>query len=180
MPNMSIADTRPFPRRRHARQRLQGILVLLLLATSLLLVGCGDDDDFEGADVFELQNTTWSFSDLRAFNLENISGTLVIEAFGSGALSDDEAPFTLTLTPNQTNAGAATGSVDLDEGDNPVGQDFSSCNFEIDTSNITPPEPGLTDGDTNDMDCFVSEDGTQLDLRNVATGGTSTGTLVVQ
>jgi hypothetical protein len=181
MPKMGIVNTRLSPGRCRARQLSQGLLVLAFFAASLVLAGCGDDDDsFEGADVVELQNTSWEFDDLSAFNLESINGvpqtgTLTIGAFGGGALSDDEAPFTLT-----TNGIVVNGSVDLDEGDNPVGQDFSSCNFEVVTSTGMPPGvPGLSPGDTNPMECFVSEDNNQLDLENSRTGSQSTGTRVV-
>lgn len=176
MPTVSTANTRPGYFR--AKLLSQALLVLALIAPVMMLVGCGDDDDtFEGADVFELQNTLWSFADLRAFNLVNQSGVLNIQAFGSSALEDDEAPFILTLDPGQANTGEASGSVDLDEGDNPVGQDFSRCLFEVDTSTIAPPALGLTNGDTNNMDCIVSADGSELQLTNLNTNQISTGTL---
>lgn len=164
------------------RPLLRGLFILTcLVATTMILTGCGDDDDqFEGADRFELQNTFWSFADLRVFNLENQSGTLQIDTFGSAPLTADEAPFTLTLTANQANAGVATGSVRLTEGDNPLGEDFSRCDFEVDVSTIAPPAAGLTDGDVNPIDCKVSEDGALLELRNRNTGGESTGTAAVQ
>lgn len=177
MPNMSIASSQ-----RHGffrpKRGLQGLVMLALLATFIILGGCGDDDDtFEGADVSEIQNTTWTFGDLRVFSLPNQSGTLTIGTFGSDVLEDDEAPFTLTLAAGQANTGTATGTVDLDEGDNPLGEDFSTCQFEIATSNITPPVAGLTDGDANDTDCIVSADGSELQLTNRRTDEVSTGTL---
>lgn len=176
MPNMSITNIQ-CPGFFRAKRLGQGLLVAVLLATFMVLGGCGDDDDtFEGADVFELQNTTWTFVDLRVFSLPNQSGTLTIGTFGSSVLEDDEAPFTLTLNPGQANTGQAMGSVDLDEGDNPVGQDFSTCLFEIDTSSIAPPVAGLTNDDTNDTDCIVSDDGTELRLTNRRTNEVSTGT----
>lgn len=177
MPNMSIANPRQHGRQRRARRMPLCLLILTLLA-AVVLSGCGDDDDtFEGADVFELQNTTWTFTDLRVFNLVNQSGSLFIGTFGSGPLSDDEAPFTLTVT-GPTNAGTATGSVDLDEGDNPIGADFSRCDFEVDTSDVAPlpPQSGLTSGDVTSTDCVVSDDGTELQLTNRSTNEVSTGT----
>jgi hypothetical protein len=192
MPKMGIVNTRLLPGRCRARQLFQGLLVLTFLAASMVLAGCGDDDDsFEGADVVELQNTSWEFgplptSDLSAFNLESRTGTLTIGSFGSGVLSDDEANFTLEVdetTPDAGNAFVVNGSVDLDEGDNPIGQDFSRCTFEVDTVDpITalPPEAtGLTPGDTNPMECLVSDDNSRLDLENSRSGRQSTGTLAM-
>lgn len=181
MPNMSIANPQQRARQRRPRRIAPCLLILTLLA-AVVLSGCGDDDDtFEGADIFELQNTTWAFTELGVFNLTNQGGTLVIGMFGSSQLSDDEAPFTLTVT-GPTNTGTATGTVDLDEGDNPFGADFSRCRFQVDTSTIAPlpPQSGLTAGDVTPTDCVVTRDGTELQLTNRNTDQVSTGTLQVQ
>ena len=186
MPNMSIANPQQRARQRRPRRIAPCLLILTLLA-AVVLSGCGDDDDtFEGADIFELQNTTWAFSDLRVFNLglppnPPQAGTLVIGMFGSSQLSDDEAPFTLTVA-GPTNTGTATGTVDLDEGDNPFGEDFSRCRFQVDTSDIAPlpPQSGLTAGDVTPTDCVVTRDGTELQLTNRNTDRVSIGTLQVQ
>lgn len=170
MPNMSIVNTQRFSLFR-SRRILRGLLILTLLATFTVLGGCGDDDDtFEGADVSELQNTSWTFGDLRVFSLPNIRGTLAFATFGAG----DVASFTLTLDGGQTASGTATGNIDLNEND--VVDDFSTCEFVIATSTITPATPGLTDGDTNNTDCFVGDDGLTLQLTNQSTDEVSTGT----
>lgn len=143
------------------------VVMISLIAGLLLLAGCSDDD-FEGADVAELENRTFDFTDARAFGLANLPAVLTIGMFGDGALSDDEAPFIL-----DSNGTVAQGILDLDEGDNPIGGDFSRCNFEIVESAFTI-EPLLM-GNTVEMDCEVTEDDQQLRLDN--DGQFSTGQL---
>jgi hypothetical protein len=146
----------------------KAIIISLIVGLSLL-AGCSDDD-FEGADVVELENRTFFFADARAFGLSLQPATLTIAMFGDGTLSDDEAPFTL-----DSNGVVAQGILDLDEGDNPVGGDFSRCDFEIATSAFTVP--GLLPGANVETECFVTENGLELQLENRNTGEVSTGQL---
>jgi hypothetical protein len=140
-----------------------------LVVVLLLLVGCSDDD-FEGADVAELENRTFLFTDARAFRLNNLPALLTIGFFGDGALSDDEAQFRL-----DSNGIVAEGILDLDEGDNPIGSDFSTCDFEIRASAFTID--GLLVGDTVKTGCVVTEDDQELQLTNEDTNEVSTGQL---
>jgi hypothetical protein len=143
---------------------------VVMIAGMLLLTGCSDDDSFEGVDVLELENKSFTFADARVFGLPAQAATLDIGAFGDGALSDDEAPFTLT-----SNGVVASGILDLDEGDNPLGSDFSRCDFAIDISGF----PGaLGPGEAVDTDCEVSENDLELQLTNRDTDEVSTGLLV--
>jgi hypothetical protein len=148
---------------------LAHVAVIVLMVGVLLLAGCSNGS-FEGVDVPELENRTFDFVDARAFGLTNLPATLVIGMFGESDLSNDEAPFTLT-----SNGTVATGILDLDEGDNPFGQDFSRCKFEIQVSAFTVA--GLLVGDEVETDCEVTEDNLELKLENRDTGAVSTGTL---
>jgi len=141
-----------------------------LILGMLLLAGCSDDDNFEGVDVLEIENKSFSFTDARAFGLPAQAAILDIGAFGDGALSDDEAPFTLT-----SGGLVASGILDLNEGDNPFGSDFSQCDFAIDLSGFGG-ELGV--GEAIDTDCEVSTDDSELTLTNRDTDEVSTGTLV--
>jgi hypothetical protein len=148
--------------------RLLAKVVLMPLVVGLLLmVGCSDDN-FEGADVLELESRTFLFTDARAFGLNNLPALLTIGTFGDGPLSDDEASFRL-----ESNGIVAEGILDLDEGDNPFGSDFSRCDFEITFSNFTVD--GLLVGDTVKTDCVVTEDDQELQLENRDTDEVSTG-----
>jgi hypothetical protein len=144
-------------------------IIISLIVGLLLLAGCSDDD-FEGADVAELENRTFVFTDARAFGLNLQPAILTIGMFGDGALSDDEAPFTL-----DSNGIVAQGILDLDEGDNPFGSDFSRCDFEIAESAFNVA--GLFAGNTVETDCFVTEDDLVLQLTNRSTSQVSTGQL---
>jgi hypothetical protein len=146
----------------------KAVMISLLVGLSLL-AGCSDDD-FEGADVVELENRTFLFADARAFGLSLQPALLTIGMFGDGALSDDETPFTL-----DSNGTVAQGILDLDEGDNPFGSDFSRCDFEISTSAFTVA--GLLPGDNVETDCVVTEDDLELQLENRNTSEVSTGQL---
>lgn len=148
---------------------LATVVIMPLIVLLLLLAGCSDDD-FEGADVAELENRIFDFTDARAFGLNNLPAVLTIRLFGDGALSDDEAPFTL-----DSNGTVAEGVLDLDEGDNPFGRDFSRCDFEITTSAFDVD--GLRAGDTVKTDCVVTEDDQELQLTNRDTSEVSTGQL---
>ena len=146
----------------------KAIMISLIVGLSLL-AGCSDDD-FEGADVAELENRTFVFTDARAFGLNLQPATLTIGMFGDGTLSDDEAPFTL-----DSSGTVAQGILDLDEGDNPIGSDFSRCDFEIATSTFTVA--GLLPGDNVETDCEVTEDDLELRLENRNTSEVSIGQL---
>jgi len=156
------------------RGRLNGSLfaqvaVIALTIGMLLLAGCSNGD-FEGVDVPELENRTFVFTDARAFGLPDLPATLAIGMFGNSDLSNDEAPFTLT-----SNGIVASGTLDLNEGDNPFGQDFSDCDFEIQRSDFTVA--GLLPGNEVETDCEVTADNLELKLENRGTGAVSTGTL---
>lgn len=151
---------------------LAKVVFIPLIVVMLLLSGCDDDDDdFEGVDVPELENKTFDFVDARAFRLNNQPATLEIGLFGDGALADDEASFTLT-----SNGSVAEGTLDLDEGDNPFGKDFSRCDFDIEESTFDIDE--LRVGDSAETDCTVSQDDRELQLTNRDTGEVSTGELL--
>jgi hypothetical protein len=127
-------------------------------------------DYFFYKDVLELEGKTFVFTDARAFGLNNLPATLTIGMFGDGALSDDESTFRL-----DSNGVVAEGIIDLDEGDNPLGSDFSRCDFDIIFSNFTVA--GLLIGDSVETDCLVTEDDQELQLSNRDTGEISTGQL---
>jgi hypothetical protein len=148
---------------------LTNVFLIPLVVGMLFMVGCSDDD-FEGADVLELENKTFVFTDARAFGLSNLPATLTIGMFGDGALSDDEASFRL-----DSNGVVAEGIIDLDEGDNPFGSDFSRCDFDIATSAFTAA--GLLPGDGIETDCVVTENDQELQLTNRDTSEVSTGQL---
>jgi len=149
--------------------KLVKALLIPLVVVILLLVGCSDDD-FEGADVAELEGRTFLFTDARAFGLNNLPGLLTVGLFGDGPLSDDETTFRL-----DSNGIVAEGILDLDEGDNPLGSDFSRCDFEVTSSAFTID--GLLVGDTVETDCVVTEDDQELQLTNRGTSEVSTGQL---
>ena len=146
---------------------LANMMIISLVALALLLAGCNsdDDDDFVGVDVEDLENTAFNFADARAFGLDGEAATLDIGAFGTTG-QDDEAPFTLS-----SGGFDATGFIDLDEGNNPIGRDFSRCNFVVENSDIA----GLLAGNTVETDCHISRDQLELELTNRATDRTSTG-----
>lgn len=142
--------------------------MLLVVVVALLLTSCDDDENFEGTDRGDLANKTFAFLDARAFGIF-AAANLEVGFFGADALNDDEAPFTLA-----SGNLSATGSLHLDENDNPLGRDFSRCEFEVDTSTI----PEVPANNTVDTDCFVSSDGMELQVTNRDTDEVSTGTLV--
>jgi hypothetical protein len=150
-------------------RKLVKAFLMPLVVVMLLLSGCSDDD-FEGADVAELEGRTFLFTDARAFGLSNLPGLLTIGFFGDGPLSDDEATFRL-----DSNGIVAEGILDLDEGDNPIGSDFSRCDFEVTFSTFTID--GLLVGDEVETDCEVTEDDQELQLTNRNTSEVSTGQL---
>jgi hypothetical protein len=160
-------------RSNHVRRRCVTITQMAAfgLFVALVLSGCpGDGGDFQGADPPELRNTTWAFSDGRAFRLPNQAVTLFIGNFGEGDLNRDEAPFTLMTNPT------ASGTLELEEGDFPF--DSSGCVFAIETSDFDPETfPRLQPEERIPTNCFVSDDRTEFQLTNEDTEQVSTGTL---
>jgi hypothetical protein len=169
VPNYKISRTHIIRQGWFNGRKLAKAVLMPLVVGMLLLAGCSDDD-FEGADVAEIEGRTFLFTDARAFGLNNLPGLLTIGLFGDGPLSDDEASFRL-----DSNGIVAEGILDLDEGDNPFGSDFSRCDFEISFSTFTLD--GLLVGDEVETDCVVTEDDQELQLTNRDTNEVSTGQL---
>jgi hypothetical protein len=169
VPNYTTSRNHIIGQDRLNSRLLTDVFLIPRVVGMLLMVGCSDDD-FEGADVLELENRTFVFTDARAFGLPNLPATLTIGMFGDGALSDDEASFRL-----DSNGIVAEGIIDLDEGDNPFGSDFSRCDFDIATSTFTTD--GLLPGDGIETDCVVTENDQELQLTNRDTNEVSTGQL---
>jgi len=169
VPNHTTSRNNITGQDRFKSRLLTNVFLIPLVVGMLFMVSCSDDD-FEGADVLELENRTFVFTDARAFSssLSNLPATLTIGTFGDGALSDDEAPFSL-----DSNGVVAEGIIDLDEGDNPLGSDFSRCDFDITVSNFTAA--GLLVGDGIETDCVVTENDLELQLTNRDTSEVSTG-----
>ena len=148
---------------------LANVMIISLMAFVLLLAGCSsdDDDDFVGVDREDLENTAFNFADARAFGLEGEIAILEIGVFGANG-QDDEAPFTLT-----SGGFAATGVLDLAEGNLPIVKDFSRCDF------IVQSDPGgLLADDTVETECHISRDNQELELTNRDTNRVSTGDLL--
>jgi hypothetical protein len=171
VPNYTTSRNHIIGQDRLNSRLLTNVFLIPLVVGMLFMVSCSDDD-FEGADVLELENRTFVFTDARAFSssLNSLPATLTIGTFGDGALSDDESTFVL-----ESNGVVAEGIIDLDEGDNPVGRDFSRCDFDITVSNFTAA--GLLVGDGIETDCVVTEDDQSLRLTDRDTGQVSTGQL---
>lgn len=143
--------------------------VVLAIVSALFLWGC-DDDNFEDVDASEIQGNTYLFTDARAFRLPAQSATLSIGIFGTPGLQSDQAAFTLT-----SGAFTATGVLDLDNADVPIGSRRSDCDFRVDASTFNVD--GLRPGDTIDTECrLTTVDETELQIANNATEQVSTGT----
>lgn len=143
------------------------LVAVLAIAVSLTLLGCGDDDDdFAPAEVNDLANRQFTFSDGGAFGI-NQSVTLTIENFDETGLLP-VAPFTLSTNP--TASGMVTVVTIADE-------DIADCDFAVANSDF-PAGEGPQDGETIDARCLIS-DGDGLQVSNQDTNETSTGERVV-
>lgn len=87
---------------------LVSTMAVLLLGTSLALVGCSSDDeeDQRDATAADLSNRSFAFSNGAAFGLANQAVTLTFGDFSAdGDNNPNTGPFTLTAGSNRTATG---------------------------------------------------------------------------